>query len=125
MFKIGILLGVGFCGLSVVIGAFVAHALKGKLSDYGVLIFDKALFYQVFHALAILFISILEYNISELSLNVCVILFSFGIILFSGSLYILAVTNMKWLGMITPIGGVMFILGWSLLFIKVLKLNQL
>ena len=125
MFKIGILLGVGFCGLSVVIGAFVAHALKGKISDYGVLIFDKALFYQVFHALAILFISILEYNISELSLNVCVILFSFGIILFSGSLYILAVTNMKWLGMITPIGGVMFILGWSLLFIKVLKLNQL
>ena len=78
MFKIGILLGAGFCGLSVVIGAFVAHALKDKLSDYGVLIFDKALFYQVFHALAILFISILEYNISELSLNVCVILFSFG-----------------------------------------------
>ncbi len=123
MFKIGILLGAGFCGLSVVIGAFVAHSLKGKLSDYGVSIFDKALFYHVFHALAILFISILKYNISELSLNVCVILFSFGIILFSGSLYILAVTNMKWLGMITPIGGVMFILGWSLLFIKVLKLN--
>ena len=123
MFKIGILLGVGFCGLSVVIGAFVAHALKGKLSDYGVLIFDKALFYQVFHALAILFISILEYNISELSLNVCVILFSFGIILFSGSLYILAVTNMKWLGMITPIGGVMFIVGWFLLFFKVLKIQ--
>ena len=123
MFKIGILLGVGFCGLSVVIGAFVAHALKGKLSDYGVLIFDKALFYHVFHALAILFISILEYNISELSLNGCIILFSFGIVLFSGSLYILAITNMKWLGMVTPIGGIMFVLGWSLLFIKVLKLS--
>ena len=63
MFKIGILLGVGFCGLSVVIGAFVAHALKGKLSDYGVLIFDKALFYQVFHALAILFISIFSHEL--------------------------------------------------------------
>jgi len=123
MFKIGILLGTGFCGLSVIIGAFVAHALKGKLSDYGVLIFDKALFYHVFHALAILFISILEYNISELSLNGCIILFSFGIILFSGSLYILAITNMKWLGMVTPIGGVMFILGWGLLFMKVLRLS--
>jgi len=123
MFKTGILLGSGFCGLSVVIGAFVAHALKGKLSDYGVLIFDKALFYHVFHALAILFISILEYNISELSLNGCILLFSFGIILFSGSLYILAITEMKWLGMITPIGGIMFILGWCLLFLKVLKLS--
>jgi len=123
MFKTGILLGSGFCGLSVVIGAFVAHALKGKLSDYGVLIFDKALFYHVFHALAILFISILEYNISELSLNGCILLFSFGIILFSGSLYILAITEMKWLGMITPIGGIMFILGWCLLFVKVLKLS--
>ena len=118
MFKTGILLGSGFCGLSVVIGAFVAHALKGKLSDYGVLIFDKALFYHVFHALAILFISILEYNISELSLNGCILLFSFGIILFSGSLYILAITEMKWLGMITPIGGVLFIIGWILLIIK-------
>ena len=123
MFKTGILLGSGFCGLSVVIGAFVAHALKGKLSDYGVLIFDKALFYHVFHALAILFISILEYNISELSLNGCILLFSFGIILFSGSLYILAITEMKWLGMVTPIGGIMFILGWCLLFLKVLKLS--
>ena len=123
MFKTGILLGSVFCGLSVVIGAFVAHALKGKLSDYGVLIFDKALFYHVFHALAILFISILEYNISELSLNGCILLFSFGIILFSGSLYILAITEMKWLGMVTPIGGIMFILGWCLLFLKVLKLS--
>ena len=123
MFKTGILLGSGFCGLAVVIGAFVAHALKGKFSDYGVSIFDKALFYHVFHALAILFISILEYNISELSLNGCILLFSFGIILFSGSLYILAITEMKWLGMITPIGGIMFILGWCLLFVKVLKLS--
>ncbi len=123
MFKIGILLGVGFCGLSVVIGAFVVHALKDKLSEYGASIFDKALFYHVFHALAILFISILEYNISELSLNGCILLFSFGIILFSGSLYILAITEMKWLGMITPIGGIMFILGWCLLFVKVLKLS--
>tara|TARA_Y100000994_G_scaffold247434_1_gene252828 strand:- start:387 stop:761 length:375 start_codon:yes stop_codon:yes gene_type:complete len=123
MFKTGILLGTFLAFMTVVLGAFGAHALKEQLSAYGQSVYDKAIFYQMFHSLAILFVSILQYSISDLDLSICIWLFFLGIILFSGSLYILALTNIKWLGAITPIGGVLFIVSWLIIFYKVLYLN--
>ena len=123
MFKTGILLGTFLAFMTVVLGAFGAHALKEQLSAYGQSVYDKAIFYQMFHSLAILFVSILQYSISDLDLSICIWLFFLGIILFSGSLYILALTNIKWLGAITPIGGMVFIVSWLIIFYKVLYLN--
>ena len=123
MFKTGILLGTFLAFMTVVLGAFGAHALKEQLSAYGQSVYDKAIFYQMFHSLAILFVSILQYSISDLDLSICIWLFFLGIILFSGSLYILALTNIKWLGAITPICGMLFIVSWLIIFYKVLYLN--
>ena len=123
MNKTALLLGVGFCGLSVVLGAFGAHGLKDKLSDYSISVFNKGVMYQFFHGIGIILTVILDYNLKSLSFDTSIWLFIFGIILFSGSLYILAITEVKWFGMITPIGGIMFILGWALMFINVLKLQ--
>jgi len=123
MFKTGILLGTFLAFMTVVLGAFGAHALKDQLSVYGQSIYDKAIFYQMFHSLAILFVSVLQYSVSDLDLSICVWLFFLGIILFSGSLYILALSNVKWLGAITPIGGMFFIISWLIVFYKVLNLN--
>ena len=123
MTKVLLLFGLFFCGFSVLMGAFGAHALKDKLSEYSMSIYDKAVFYQVFHALGILIVSILGQLLNTQEFNISGWLFIIGILLFSGSLFILSVTGIKWLGAITPIGGVMFILGWFLLFFKVFKMQ--
>ena len=121
MNKIGLLFGIGLCGFSIILGAFGAHALKDKLSDYSMSIFDKAVLYQFFHAFGIILAIILEFLIMDLALSFSIWCFIVGIFLFSGSLYILAITDIKWLGVITPIGGVMFILGWVIMFVNVFK----
>ena len=123
MNKTALLMGVAFCSLSVILGAFGAHGLKDKLSDYSISVFNKGVMYQFFHGICIILAVILDYNLKSLSFDTSIWLFIFGIILFSGSLYILAITEVKWFGMITPIGGIMFILGWASMFINVLKLQ--
>ena len=123
MTKTLLLFGLFFCGFSVLMGAFGAHALKDKLSEYSISIYDKAVFYQIFHAIGILLVSILGQVFNTQVFNTSGWLFIIGILLFSGSLFILSFTGIKWLGAITPIGGVMFIVGWFLLFFKVLKMQ--
>ena len=123
MTKTLFLSGLFFCGFSVLMGAFGAHVLKDKLSEYSMSIYDKAVFYQVFHAIGILVVSILGQLFNTQDFNTSGWFFIIGILLFSGSLFILSLTGMKWLGAITPIGGVMFIAGWFLLFFKVLKIQ--
>ena len=115
--------GVFFCALSVVMGAFGAHSLKDKLSQYSMSIYDKAVLYQFFHAIAILFVAVLNKIFDTQDFSISGILLIIGILLFSGSLFILAITDMKWLGAITPIGGTLFIVGWLILFIKILKIE--
>ena len=105
--------------LVVVMGAFGAHALKDILDDYGQSIYNKAVLYHMFHSIALLILGLINKIQPELSLSISGLSFLFGIILFSGSLYILAITGIKPLGMITPIGGVLFIVGWVLLILKV------
>ena len=115
--------GIFFCCLSVIMGAFGAHALKDKLSEYSMSIYDKAVLYQFFHAFAILFVAFLNQLLSSETFDICGILFIIGILLFSGSLFILAITDIKWLGAITPLGGLLFIIGWVALFIKIVKIK--
>jgi len=123
MLKTGLLLGSFFALLTIVLGAFGAHALKDQLNEYGKTIYEKAVLYQMFHSLGILFLAILNQYIDGVNFISSIWLFSIGIVLFSGSLYILAITQIKWLGAITPIGGVLFIVGWALVFYKTLTAN--
>ena len=102
----------------VILGAFGAHGLKDILDSYGKSIYDKAVLYQMFHTLAILALGIIEKVLPDVQLQLAGWAFLLGIVIFSGSLYILALTGIKWLGMITPIGRLLFIIRWIVLFIK-------
>jgi uncharacterized membrane protein YgdD (TMEM256/DUF423 family) len=99
--------------LAVILGAFGAHALRARLSPDLLDTFETGARYQMYHALALLAVAfaISHYGSSSL-LNATGWLFLAGTFIFSGSLYLLAATNIKWLGAITPLGGVAFILGW-------------
>ena len=122
MLKTGLIVGIFFSGLTIILGAFGAHALKDHLSEYSASIYNKAVLYQMFHALGILIVTLIGETIQNIDVSLSIWFFAIGIVLFSGSLYILAVTDMKWLGMITPIGGMFFILGWTVLLYKSLNI---
>ena len=103
--------------LAVMMGAFGAHGLRDRLDTYSMGIWEKAVFYHFVHALGILIASFLPKTgtFSEFATAwVCTLLLA-GIVLFSGSLYLLAVTGTRWLGAITPLGGISFIAAWLLL----------
>lgn len=103
--------------LSVALGAFGAHGLRDRLDAYSMSVYEKAVFYQFIHSLGILIVSVLP-RTGTFSPNsgstICAVLLA-GIVIFSGSLYLLAVTGNRMLGAITPIGGLCFIVGWVLL----------
>lgn len=102
--------------VSVMIGAFGAHALKATLEANGRLdTFETAVKYQFYHTLALLAIGLLMYKISDKLLEYAGLSMIGGILIFSGSLYILCITGIRWLGAITPIGGLLMIIGWVLL----------
>jgi uncharacterized membrane protein YgdD (TMEM256/DUF423 family) len=98
--------------LSVGFGAFGAHSLKYVLDEYGKSIYEKAVLYQMFHTLALFLVGVLYHFSKEKSFFLAGWGFFIGILLFSGSLYVLAITGVKGLGVITPIGGVAFLFGW-------------
>ncbi|HET7624712.1 MAG TPA: DUF423 domain-containing protein [Verrucomicrobiae bacterium] len=98
--------------LAVALGAFGAHSLKGILTNNGTTaIWEKAVFYHFIHAVMLFILATRAMNRGPW------ISFLIGIIIFSGSLYVLALTNVRWLGAITPIGGIAFIVGWAWLLI--------
>jgi uncharacterized membrane protein YgdD (TMEM256/DUF423 family) len=105
--------------LSVALGAFAAHGLKKMVDAYYLEIFEKGVKYQFYHTFAILAIGILINQFSNTNFNLPVYLFLAGIFFFSGSLYIMTFTQPKWLGPITPIGGLCFIAGWLTMAWKV------
>ncbi len=103
--------------LGVILGAFGAHGLRNRLDAYSMGVYEKAVFYHFIHALGLLVVSFLPKTgtFSEFATNwVCGLLLA-GIVIFSGSLYLLAVTGNRMLGAITPIGGVSFIAAWLML----------
>ena len=106
-------------GLSVAAGAFGSHALKEKLSERSLEIFDTAARYQMYHALALLLVALLLSR-AEFPQPILIAtgwLFVVGIAIFSGSRYALSLTDVKVLGAITPLGGAAFIAGWGALAI--------
>lgn len=103
--------------LSVVLGAFAAHGLEDQLSDRHMATFRTAVLYHFLHTLALLAVISLPDQLAKPSLcHWAAVSFAAGIVLFSGSLYLLVLTNTPTLGMVTPIGGLAFIAGWGLLF---------
>ena len=103
-------------GLSgVLIGAFGAHGLKSLLTDAQLTIYHTSVDYQFIHALALLLLGALSHHQSPKAWQLSAILFIAGVFIFSGSLYLLVLTNIAWLGAITPIGGMSLIAGWAAL----------
>ena len=97
------------CFLAVVLGAFGAHALRSTLEGRGMLdVWNKAVFYHFIHAIALLVLALY----GTINRGACLLLLV-GILLFSGSLYLLALTSLRWLGPITPVGGLCFLAGWA------------
>jgi len=108
-------LGSGFALIAVITGAFAAHTLKSKLSPDMFQVFEVAVRYQMYHALGLIAVAWAASQWSSQLIAASGWLFVAGIVIFSGSLYILSLTGVRWLGAITPIGGVAFIIGWGCL----------
>ncbi|MDJ0636599.1 MAG: DUF423 domain-containing protein [Xenococcaceae cyanobacterium MO_188.B29] len=104
-------------GLSVASGAFASHALKERLSERALAIFETGSKYQMYHALALLAIGVLlsRSEVASTLLNTAGFAFIAGVVLFSGSLYALSLSGIKWLGAVAPLGGVAFLVGWGCL----------
>jgi uncharacterized membrane protein YgdD (TMEM256/DUF423 family) len=113
MFRIAAVL----CFLAVALGAFGAHSLRSTLETHDMLdVWNKAVLYHFIHAIALLVLALY----GTINRGPWWLLLA-GIFLFSGSLYLMAVTNLRWLGAVTPIGGLCFLAGWAWLIIAPTK----
>ena len=101
--------------IAVALGAFGAHSLRTKLSPEMLAIFEVGVRYQMYHAFGLIAVAWAMARWPEANLNGAGWAFIFGILIFSGSLYLLSITDVRWLGAITPIGGLAFLLGWAIL----------
>jgi uncharacterized membrane protein YgdD (TMEM256/DUF423 family) len=110
--------GLGACSglLAVVFGAFGAHALRARLDAHLMGVFETAVQYHMYHSLALVAAGLLAIVSPDLPLlRNAGLLFLTGVVLFSGSLYLLALTGQRWLGAVTPLGGLAFVAGWACL----------
>lgn len=103
--------------LAVALGAFGAHALKTKLTPDLLAVWHTAVQYQFYHVLALLAVVLLmvQEGAENTALKVAGVAFVVGMLVFSGSLYVLCLSGVRWLGAITPLGGTAFLVGWSAL----------
>ena len=115
-----IIMGSLHMALAVILGAFAAHALKSMLDEYSTDIYKTGNFYHFIHALALIMVGVLQQQF-DLDLTISGFSFFIGMVLFSGSLYSIALTGVKGLGAITPIGGLLFIIGWAYMAIQFYK----
>ena len=109
------------CGLGVILGAFGAHGLRERLTPEMLVVFETGVRYHLIHGLGLLAIAWAASRWPDTYVNIAGYLFVAGILIFSGSLYVLAITGIRWLGAITPIGGVCLIIGWGLLAVGLLR----
>lgn len=122
MNRLFILLGSIGAALAVALGAFGAHVLEGQLSTYHLEIYHTGVEYQMSHSLGLILVGIVSKFVSKPNIiTISGWLLVIGIILFSFSLYAIAFTGISKLGMITPFGGVAFVIGWILLGVGVIK----
>ncbi len=109
--------------LGVLAGTFGAHGLRGYLSDEMLQVYRTGVQYHLIHTLAILGTALASARLRSRTVTMAGWCFTWGIVLFSGSLYIMTITGLKWLGMITPIGGLALIAGWMMLFVGAWQWN--
>lgn len=123
LLRAAVALGSAFAFLGIALGAFGAHSLRESLSAEGAMIFETGVRYQMYHALALILTGLLGRTSvgSSSTLRLSLVLFVLGIVLFSGSLYVLALSQLKWIGVVTPLGGLAFLGGWALLFYSVIR----
>jgi uncharacterized membrane protein YgdD (TMEM256/DUF423 family) len=108
--------------LAVMLGAFGAHSLKSRLTENMLAAYQTGVQYHIYHALGLILVGIIIIQTLPSSIfKWSGWLMLTGIILFSGSLYFLSVTNIRWLGAITPIGGIAFIIAWLTLFVGIIR----
>lgn len=119
--KLFLIFGVINAFLSVALGAFGAHGLEGKVTEKQLGTWEKAVNYQMFHSMALFVTALVMAKFQSGSVTWAGWMFLVGIILFSGSLYIYSTTSIKTFAMITPIGGVAFLIGWILLGTAIAK----
>jgi len=123
LMRLPLVAGALFALLAVMAGAFGAHGLRNLVSERGLEVFQTAVTYQMYHALALLLVAALS-AVALLPQSLLAFASGFfvaGILLFSGSLYVLALTDVHWLGPVTPVGGACFMVGWILLVIAGLR----
>ncbi|MFA6151211.1 MAG: DUF423 domain-containing protein [Chitinophagaceae bacterium] len=127
MYKPALILGFIFAALGVIIGAFAAHGLKPMMELSQQQTFETGVRYHMYHSFALIIVGLLSAHISNNNINLATLFFTLGIICFSGSLYALSIMQMnglvglKGVGIITPIGGLFFILGWVFSLLAVIK----
>ena len=124
MNRLAILLGAGNAILAIVLGAFGAHALRNSIPERMLEIYHTAVNYHLYHALGLLLVGLLlSQQLNSELLKASVWIMQAGIIIFCGSLYLLSISQISWLGAITPIGGIAFIISWALVFVTFIKIN--
>ena len=121
MDRLWIGLGAAYGFFAVALGAFGAHALKQRLSTEMLAVWRTGVEYHFYHALALILLGLIARQTPSSMLNASGACFAAGILLFSGSLYALALSDVRILGAITPLGGLLFLSGWILLGYAVLK----
>lgn len=119
-----VLLGTLSAGLAVVLGAFGAHALRARLAPADLATFEIGVRYQMYHALALLAVAWVAATVPGALPRAAGWLFVAGTVVFSGSLYVLVLTGHRWLGAVTPLGGVALIAGWACLALAALRLPR-
>ncbi|MDO9453248.1 MAG: DUF423 domain-containing protein [Stagnimonas sp.] len=119
--QLAVLTGAIYGFLGVAFGAFGAHALKARLAPEMLTVWKTAVEYQFYHALALVLVGLIATQRPSIAITNAAICFALGVLVFSGSLYVLALSGVRWLGAITPIGGLLFLIGWALLFWAALK----
>ena len=117
-----IVIGAILSAIGILFGAFGSHSLKSKLNPEQLMVFDIATRYLMYHAIGIFGTGILAYSVPESVVKTPVIFMLIGILLFSGSLYLISLKGFSKLGIITPIGGTAFIVSWVLLAVNIYKL---
>ena len=116
-------LSAAFGFLSVALGAFAAHALKARFDEYSLNVFRTGVDYQFYHSLALGLVALIILVRPHRLLNASAWAFVAGMVIFSGSLYLLAFTKVKMWGAVTPIDGLSFLIGWVLLAAAALKVR--
>ena len=119
--RLWIVIGALFALLAVALGAFGAHSLKNRLTIEDLSIFEIGVRYQMYHGLAMILLGLIAFNYNQQMVHWPAVLFIIGIVIFSGTLYLLSITGARWLGAITPIGGTFLIAGWITLIYNLIN----